>query len=310
MTKLVRALTVLSLALLAGAPAATAAMQWNVGTSETSEVMSCLGFAEPGAGATASYQADPQALPKPGERFYGRVVFGAVGGCVDQHAQVEFVLPSGVSIAPDAAHPIRCSYTDDNDQTEASYPDCPARPSHGTYGLAVNPTDQPAWPMPRGRAIAIDVPLVTTRELRGPAGGPCPETLGELTLAHGFDCLVTAVHIADGSLDPWLLPDVQLITAPGAAPAPHAPAGGLSVRMALRASLHAARRTGLAVAVRGVQGRVRVTVVDARGHVLGRASRRGAGLVRVRLSRRSRPGRVTVRVTAGSRSASRSVRLR
>jgi hypothetical protein len=76
--------------------------------------------------------------------------------------------------------------------------------------------------MPPGRTLEVQFPLVSHRELKGPAGGHCPETLDEIGLSPQRDCLLLAVHVADGTDDPWLLPNVQMVMAPalGVTPAP------------------------------------------------------------------------------------------
>lgn len=214
----------LALAVLACASeSARADVQWNDGTPTTSTLAQCvLGTFETGAMAYAGYQADPNALPHAGDVFYGHAVFGAaMEACNgDQYGELDVVLPPGVSLAIDAAHPVNCFY-EDNQGPVQPYSPCPTHAVGGTYGPQLPAGDGGGpWDMPVGRLIEVQFPLVSNRELKGPAGGPCPETIGELSAYPQHDCLITALHVADGYSDPWLLPDEQLFISPGAAPPP------------------------------------------------------------------------------------------
>jgi hypothetical protein len=226
-----RGLIALLLALAAFASAsgsARAAVQWNDGTAATSTLVHCvLGTFETGALAYAGYQADPNALPHAGDVFYGHAVFGAaMEACSgDQYGELDVVLPPGVSLAIDAAHPVYCFY-EDNQGPVQPYSPCPTHAVGGTYGPQLPAGDGGGpWDMPAGRLIEVQFPLVSNRELKGPAGGHCPETVDELSAYPQHDCLITALHVADGFSDPWLLPNEELFISPGAAP-PSAPAPG------------------------------------------------------------------------------------
>jgi hypothetical protein len=236
------ALAVLA-AVLVGVAAAQAAPTWHDGEKVTSKLQNaCLGNIEFGALAYAGFKADAAALPGPGQVFYGHVVFGAatvVGGTgcgnSDQHAEVDLVLPSGVSLAVSASHPIYC-FHEDTGGAEVKNETCPTHAINGTYGPALPPQDgSAAWDLPVGRLFEIQFPLVTTRQLRGPAGGNCPEALSELRQRN--DCLVTAVHVADGDTDPWLLPSMTMVTRAGSQRliARVAPAKGQTLGAAVRA---------------------------------------------------------------------------
>lgn len=225
-------------AVLVGVAAAHAAPSWHDGEKVTSKLQNaCLGNIEFGALAYTGFRVDASALPGPGQVFYGHVVFGAatvVGGTgcgnSDQHAEVDLVLPSGVSLAVSSAHPIYC-FHEDTGASEVKNETCPTHAINGTYGPALGPQDgSAAWDLPVGRLFEIQFPLVTTRQLKGPAGGNCPESLSELRQRN--DCLVTAVHVADGDTDPWLLPSVTMVTRAGAShlAARIAPAKGQTLR--------------------------------------------------------------------------------
>src|SRR5262249_1708510 len=141
-------------------------------------------------------------------------------------------------LAVSASHPFRC-FHEDTGAPEVENATCPTHAINGTYGPALSPQDgAAAWDLPVGRLFEIQFPLVTTRQLRGPAGGNCPETLGEPRQRN--DCLLTAIHVADGDTDPWLLPSVTMVTGAGSAPASHlvahlAPVPGQTLSGAARA---------------------------------------------------------------------------
>jgi hypothetical protein len=208
-------------AVLAATPAAEAATQWNDGEAVRSNLYNpCLGIEEFGALAYAGYQADPQNLPKAGDVFYGHAVFGAAttvggGGCGggDQHGELDLVLPPGVSLAIDGAHPINCFY-EDQGQPEVANPTCPTHATVGTYGPQLTAGDGGPWDMPPGRLLEVQFPLVSTRQLQGPAGGTCPTSVSDLAIDRQNDCLITAVHVADGDTDPWLVSNEQLFVDP------------------------------------------------------------------------------------------------
>jgi hypothetical protein len=236
-------LAVAAAVLVGVAAAAQADPTWHDGAKVDSKLQNaCLGNVEFGALGYTGFHVDASSLPGLGQVFYGHAVFGAattVGGTgcgnTDQHAEVDLVLPSGVSLAVSASHPIYC-FHEDTGASEVKNETCPTHAINGTYGPALPPQDgSAAWDLPVGRLFEIQFPLVTTRQLRGPAGGNCPETLGELRQRN--DCLVTAIHVADGDTDPWLLPSVTMITRAGSTHlvARVAPAKGQTLGAALRA---------------------------------------------------------------------------
>src|SRR3954471_11330692 len=105
-------------AFFAVAGSARAAVAWHDGAAISSTLCNpCLQITEGGAVAQAGYQTDP-ATTHAGDVFYGHAVFGAathVGGdCTDtdQAAELDLVLPPGVTPAVDARHPIKCLYED------------------------------------------------------------------------------------------------------------------------------------------------------------------------------------------------------
>src|SRR4051794_32546508 len=220
------ALLSVAAAALIGASTASADTSWHDGQSVDSHLYNpCLHISEFGALAQAGYETDPAAT-RAGDVFYGHVVFGAAthvgGNCgdTDQAAELDLVLPPGVSLAIDAQHPIVCSYYDPGGPVQPN-PTCPTHAVTGTYGPMLPAGDGGAgWDMPPGRTLGVAFPLVSTRELKGPAQGHCPQTVDEISSSPQRDCLLLAMHMLDGSDDPWLLPDVQMVVAPPAAVTP------------------------------------------------------------------------------------------
>lgn len=218
------------LAILAAAPSANAAVQWNDGEFVTSTLHSCVqNIWLTGADAVVGYQADPASLPRAGDVFYAHVGFGAaIDACGNnQGAEVDLVLPPGVSLAIDASHPIRCLYEDSGQSAVSPNPTCPTHTIGGVYGSQI-PSDDAgdAWSLPPGRFFLVQVPLRSTRQLKGPAGGYCPASVSEISSYPNNDCLLAALHFADGSTDPWLVPQEPLFIDPAAAVTPPSGGGG------------------------------------------------------------------------------------
>jgi hypothetical protein len=216
------ALLSVAAATLVGASTASADTSWHDGQSVDSQLYNpCLHISEFGALAQAGYETDPAAT-RAGDVFYGHVVFGAAthvgGNCTDtdQAAELDLVLPPGVSLAVDAQHPIYCFSIDQGQPAQAD-PTCPTHAATGAYGPMLPAGDGgAAWDMPPGRTLEVQFPLVSTRELKGPAAGHCPESVDEIGTFPQRDCLAVAVHVADGTDDPWLFPIVQMVLAPAA----------------------------------------------------------------------------------------------
>ena len=270
--------------LFIAASTARAAQQWNDGVPVMSTQVKCvINLQEIGAIAKAGYLADPSKLPKAGEVFYGRAVFGATTDTAcssgDQLAELNLVLPPGVSLAIDATHPITCLYAD-GDGPQANYPTCPTRTIAGAYGPAI-PSDDAghAWTMPAGREFDVRFPLTSARKLVGPGGGHCPQSLDEIPTSPQRDCLLIALHVVDGYSDPWLTPNEELFIDPATAsptptptPTPDAArarpddTGRLADRLHPRAPRHRGATKGLPLSMhcaKACHGTVKVTVAAA-----------------------------------------------
>jgi len=325
-----------AIGLLAAAPSAWAALQWNDGQVATSTFM-CVGQLVQAADVVAGYQADPSSLPKAGDVFYGHVGFGAAidtcgGG--PQYAEVDLVLPPGVSMAVDASHPITCTYTDSSAPTvTVTNPTCPTNTDdHGTYGPALSPNGPAsAWALPAGRWFEIQFPLRSDRQLQGEAGGYCPQTVQEVLRSLQNDCLGVAFGLSDGAGNPWLVAHEGLVIDPAApspqpqpqpgpqpqpqpglqSPSPRPIPAGPHVKLALAArqslsKIVRARAIVLTCAVdRASRCVVRATITAAQARELHLSVKHGVrrvtlGKASVRLRR---AGHATVRLTLSDKTA-------
>ena len=141
----------------------------------------------------------------------------------DQLAELDLVLPPGVSLAVDASHPIKCFYEDPDEQAVVD-PACPTRTVAGVYGPQLPAGDEGGgWDLSPGRTYEVQFPLVSTRQLKGGLGGYCPRNADEIAFHPDRDCLITAVHVIDGDTNPWLTPSEDMYLA---APAPTSGGGG------------------------------------------------------------------------------------
>ena len=261
------------------ASTARAAEQWNDGVPAMSTQVKCvINLQETGAIAKAGYLADPSKLPQAGQVFYGHADFGATTDTAcssgDQVGELDVVLPPGVSLAVDASHPITCLYAD-NGGAGVNAPTCPTHTIVGAYGPAI-PSDDAghAWTMPAGREFDVRFPLKSDRRLAGPAGGHCPQSVDEISAYPQRDCLLIALHVADGYSDPWLTPSEELFIDPaaaGSAPSPTPtptpnPTPVVSRIAFTSAHLAAVTKKGLWLSMRcatACKGRVKVEVAAA-----------------------------------------------
>jgi hypothetical protein len=321
------ALALLALALSAG-PAA-AAPTWHSGEIESSTVTNCNFMPEKGIDNLAQFHADENALPKVGDTFYVRMLPARSGnGCgIAMHVHPEIVLPEGVSLAISAETPVRCLDWDYLNDVATPLDGCPQAPQSGIYGPALDRVTSEGpkpWPVAHLRGVVIEVPLRSSRPLKGAAGRPsscvrmglgpppCPAR-------NAGDNIQLATWVSDGRLDPWLVPTVPLFVEPAGSggsqppatdttpPAPSAPSGIAApapvpaiTKAPSRARLAALRR-GLSVTVfnSGSGATITATLV-MRGKTIARATlrRAPAGLNRLRLKARvRRPGTATLRVT-------------
>lgn len=225
-----RALALGAAAALILAASALAKPRWVDGRTERTSLPMCptvvLGGVPPvatGFIAQVGYQADSKVPLRVGKTFYARAFFGAVGRyCIEQIASVEVIPPSGVQLAITAKTPVRCTSlsSDANGKVTTTRltaaRGCPARPRRGRYGWLFPQTTGRGglWELPRGQGYLLDVPLRSTRPLKGLAigapscarggnGAPCPA-------AKAGDYLQVGIDVTDGFKNPWVVPSVGL----------------------------------------------------------------------------------------------------
>ena len=215
---------------LAVAPVAQAKKQWVAGSVERSSVTNCpaliggFPYQETGAAANAEAFVDSRRLPRVGQTFYVKTEPASIGHpCAEQAVSPEIVLPRGLHLAITRRTPIRCAYWDIDTRkvTRVSRSGgCPSKAKHGVYGFAFNRTGSqgPAWDLPYGQALRIEVPVRSARRLKGAAGGSisCARSEGDppCTPAKAGDYLQFADHVIDGEASPWLSPNVPLFVRP------------------------------------------------------------------------------------------------
>ena len=217
-------LAVVALALAAVVPA-QAAKKWIAGTIEQSHVINCqsriIGAPreEVGAVANAEFRADKKRLPRVGQAFYVRTQPAAVGRpCANQAVGVELVLPRGVRTAITRKRRIRCFYIDIDTRKKTRVTrgqGCPRRTGRGVYGRSLNRKGSkgPAWDLPYGKELSLEVPLRSSRRLKGLPAPSCSRQEGDKPC--GRDDLGPnvefAVHVLDGEASPYLSPYAPLV---------------------------------------------------------------------------------------------------
>jgi hypothetical protein len=214
------------------APPAQAAPRWHDGEIESSTVTNCNFFPEKGINNLAQFQADPAALPKVGDTFYVRMLPARTGnGCgIGMHIHPEIVLPVGVEVAISGATPVRCLSWDYLADVATPLDGCPQTPQAGAYGPSFDqetPSGPKPWEVAHLRGVVIEIPLRSSRPLKGAAGRPssCVRVAGRpCPAAQTGDNAQLGVWVSDGRLDPWLVPSVPLFVEPaGGTPPPPAP---------------------------------------------------------------------------------------
>jgi hypothetical protein len=188
--------------LLALAPgSASAAASWQSGPLVESQDFNCItGDVEQEAGTYMSYYTDPASPPQVGQTFYVAIDVTGIGNtCAGIYADVNLLLPSGLSVAIDGTHPVYCylgfpgasSYTRDTQ-------DCPQSLGFGPNGYSLDPVhaNPPFWPLPQGGTVEIQVPVKSSVSGTVQFGG--------------------YVQLADGDLDPTLGPTMYAVIDPAA----------------------------------------------------------------------------------------------
>jgi hypothetical protein len=216
-------LALAALAFVAAVPA-QAAKKWITGSIERSTVLNCQSVIigaprqEVGAVANAEFRADKKKLPRVGQAFYVRTQPAAVGRpCADQAVGVELVLPPGVRTAITRKRRIRCFYIDIDTQKKTRVTrsqGCPRRTGTGVYGRSLNRKGSkgPAWDLPYGKEVSIEVPLRSSRRLKGLPAPNCSRKEGDPPCSREDlgPNVEFPVHVLDGNRNPYLSPHAPL----------------------------------------------------------------------------------------------------
>ncbi len=208
------------------APPAHAAPEWVSGEIESSMVTNCNFFPEKGIDNLAQVQVDRAALPKVGDTFYVRMLPARSGnGCgIAMHIHPEIVLPVGVEPAISPATPVRCLSWDYLADVATPLEGCPQTPQTGAYGPSFDQetaNGPKPWEVQHLRGVVIEIPLRSSRPLKGAAGRPasCVRVSGRpCGAAQTGDNAQLGVWVSDGRLDPWLVPTVPLFVEPAGGP--------------------------------------------------------------------------------------------
>jgi hypothetical protein len=191
----------LALALFAAlvlAQPASAAVQWNDGTSTAYPSEDCQ-TETGGIGSTAEtgFYADPNSWPKIGDVYYVRVVvdsgtnaWAGAGNCDNyQPVKVQILLPRSTQFAVSSQNPIKCLLATGPGEPLNNATGCPTSPQAGTLSgyHAFNPSGGGYWPvLAGGGELQIWVPVFSTQALTGAHNGVCG------------DCLTASIDDHDG----------------------------------------------------------------------------------------------------------------
>lgn len=301
---------------LVSAPAASAAPRWLDGVLKTEiQNVNCVSqivgspYLEAEIGASVGQYVD-DASPVVGEVFDVHLVVGTIGNeCAGTRPKLEIALPPGVTPAVGGPHTIRCWLRSSGSQPfgpVSAAEGCPTTVRPGTtnhpsisnwISLDPNPGSPaaPAWPLPQGAQLEIQVPVVADRVMNG---------IGDTT---GCVCVVASVQTINGISRPdnaftWAsgMPSTgayQHLFVFAAPPGGGAPGGGTLP------SAPPAGPTGGATGAPGAAAQGPGAAAPARPKVrlptrASRAALRG-GRVRAKLTGLQRGDRVRVRVMRG-----------
>lgn len=174
--------------MLTAAPA-NSATQWVKGPVRADQVLDCPAYTQgitrygDGVSMQVSYLDDPNDILKVGETFYARLQMRLITlPCVKAGVVPEFVLPSGLTWADDAAHPVRWSVSSGSGAIKSGTEKelVIERGAHGgivfgTKLAAYQYNDAGVWELTRSHGVyEIQVPLKATRPMKGIAT-PVPD---------------------------------------------------------------------------------------------------------------------------------------
>ena len=215
-----RMLIALGCALVGVAAAASsvqAAPGWRDGVIDYSYSINCPSmifgspYLEATAGSYAGVYLDPNDIPDAGEVFYVRMTVAGLGNpCAGPYAHMELWLPQDVHLAISSDYPVFCYAQSPRSNSFVRENACRQTPGAGLHGATFGAPDGSPWPLPQGAFWQVQVPVYSTKPLKGIAGN---------RLAGCGDCFVAPIQILDGGSSPFQLPRQYLNVAeavPGA----------------------------------------------------------------------------------------------
>lgn len=236
--------------LLATAAGSSAAPRWSDGKLATEiQNVNCPSlifgspYAETEVGAYVGQYVD-DGSPVVGEVFDVHLVVAVLGNeCAGTRPKLEIALPPGVRPAVGGAHAIRCWLRADSSQpfgAVTAAEGCPTALGPGTTNhpaiagwLSLDPAAgtpaAPAWPLPQGAQLEIQVPVVADRVLNGigdPSGCVC--AVASIQTVNGISRPDDAFTWASGSSSTGAYVHLFAFPGPGggaANPGPPGPGG-------------------------------------------------------------------------------------
>ena len=166
------------------------------GMIEYSTITNCFSiiqgtpYQEYGAGAFVGYHSDPQnARPTAGEVYYIHVYVAGLGNpCSGTYFYVDVALPPNTNVVISNANPVYCLFNG-----VSSPADCPLSLPASSYhpGAFEIPANNPAhanlWPLPQGKTIEFQIPVVSSTTLSNAQ-------------------MQANIWTIDGNSSPWLAP--------------------------------------------------------------------------------------------------------
>ncbi|MDX6512595.1 MAG: large repetitive protein [Gaiellaceae bacterium] len=146
--------------------------------------------------------------------YYVHVWWTVIGNPCSASARVapEIFLPAGTTLAISSANPVKCWYGNIGAigapwtwlQLFGGCPQAPVLGVRNGLGFYV-PGQSPTWPTATGKAVELQIPVVSTQKLNGLLNSTgYPPSLCN-------DCLTGAVWFMDGEFSPWAFPQTAVL---------------------------------------------------------------------------------------------------
>jgi hypothetical protein len=177
------------------------AFSWSEGLTKYSTITNCVStiqgnpYQENGVGTYVGFYADPNAgLPAPNTPYYVHVVVAGLGNsCSGMRAYIEVALPPNTTLAISQVNKVNYYY--DNvalGANEAPQTLPPSTYNPGAYQvLSTDSTHAYTWPIPQGRILEVQIPVVSTTPLTN-------------------STFQANVWVLDGNSSPWLRPQAGI----------------------------------------------------------------------------------------------------